>query len=160
MFITNEEIAHQFYELAELLEIEDTDRFRVSAYRNAAIMLENLTEPVALMIERGYDLTTLRTVGKDIAEKIQEIARTGELSMLEDLVQSMPADLIELSRIPGVGAKRVKAIKDKIKPLSADQIYLAAERGELARLPSIGQKIQSVILAHFKRPSHEKPVTR
>jgi len=131
------------------LEIDEANRFRVSAYRNAALTVLNAVEPMAIKVERGDDLSRLPAIGRDIASKIEEILRTGELSTLEDLEHSLPPQLVELSRVRGVGAKRVKIIEDRFAPLSASILRIAANRGDLARLPGIGSKIQDAIKVHF-----------
>jgi len=148
-YVTNKEIADILYDVAELLEIDGADRFRVSAYRNAALTVLNTSEALALKLERDEDLVKLANIGLDIAEKIDEIVRTGELTMLQELEQTLPPQLVELAHIPGMGAKRVKTIQDFIKPLTIAAIKRAALEGELAKLPGIGQKTQNAIRIHF-----------
>lgn len=148
-FITNEEIADIFFNVAELLEIDEANRYRVNAYTNAAITILNASEPLERKVERGEDLAELPTIGRDIALKIEEILRTGELSMLEDLEQTLPPQTVELSHVPGLGAKRVKIIEEQYGPVSSKALHRAARRGELARLPGIGPKIENAIKRHF-----------
>ena len=148
-YVTNKEIADILFNVAELLEIDEANRFRVNAYQNAAVSILNSREAFALKVERGDDLTALPNIGRDISEKIKEILRTGELKMLEELEHTMPPELVELSHVPGIGAKRVKVIEDSLGPLSPDILREAAKRGKLASLPGIGSKIQEAILTHF-----------
>ena len=148
-YITNEEIADIFFNVAELLEIDEANHYRINAYTNAAVTIVNASESLARKVERGEDLTVLPTIGRDIALKIEEIVKTGELSMLEELEQTLPPQTVELSHVPGVGAKRVRLIEDQYGPVSDEVLRRAARRGELARLPGIGPKIQNAIKRHF-----------
>jgi len=148
-YITNEEIADIFFNVAELLEIDDANRYRINAYTNAAITILNASEPLARKVDRGEDLAELPTIGRDIALKIEEIVKTGELSMLEELEQTLPPQTVELSHVPGIGAKRVKIIENQYGPASNRDLRRAARHGELARLPGIGPKIQNAIRRHF-----------
>lgn len=148
-YVTNKEIADILFNVAELLEIDEANRFRVNAYQNAALTVLNSSEALALKVERGDNLTVLPNIGKDISEKIKEILRTGELQMLEALEHTLPPELVELSHVPGVGAKRVKIIEDYLGPLTPEVLREAAKRGKLAGLPGIGAKIQDAIKTHF-----------
>ena len=150
-YVTNKDISDLFFEVAELLEIDDVNRFRVRAYRNAAVSVLNEKEPFAIKVVRGDDLSTLSNIGKDIAEKISEIVRTGELSMLEALEETLPPILVELSHVPGIGAQRVKTIQAFLPNLSQAAIIRAASKNQLLQLPGIGPKIQRAILIHFKK---------
>ncbi len=148
-YVSNKEIADILYNVSELLEIEEANRFRVNAYRNAALTVMNSREPLAKKVERGDDLVALPTIGDEIARHIEEISRTGELTLLEELEHSMSPVLVELSRVPGIGPKRVKTIIDHLGVLSFSGIKSAAESDELARLPGIGTKTAKAIKAHF-----------
>lgn len=149
-YVTNKDIVDILYNVAELLEIDEANRFRVNAYSNAALTVLNASEPMAIKVERGDDLADLPTIGREIALKIEEIVRTGELSMLEELEQTLPPQIVELSRVPGIGAKRVKIIENRYGPLTSAVLKNAARRGDLARLPSIGPKLQEAIMHHFE----------
>jgi DNA polymerase (family 10) len=151
-FVTNGEIAAILYDLAELLEIDGASRFRVNAYRNAALTVTNASHQLAHMLDKNENISKLPNIGRDIAANISEIVRTGELPMLEELEHTMPVELVELSRIPGLGAKRVKTIQDFIGELNARNLFMAARLGRLAELPGIGEKTQAAIKEHY-RPS-------
>lgn len=148
-YVTNKDLADTLFNVAELLEIDEANRFRVSAYRNAALTVLNAGEPLAIKLDRGEDLSCLPNIGEELSAAIVEILRTGELSILEELEQTLPPQLVELSHIPGLGAKRVKIIRQYYQPLTADILKLAAKRGDLARLPGIGPKTQEAIKVHY-----------
>ena len=84
MPVHNADIAAVFDEIADLLEIESANPFRVRAYRNAARTLRDLNQDVAAMIAQGEDVTELPGIGKDLASKIKEIVETGTAAMLEE----------------------------------------------------------------------------
>jgi len=105
MPVHNADIAAVFDEIADLLEIEGANLFRVRAYRNAARTLRDLPGEVAGMVANGEDLTELPGIGKDLAAKIKEIVKTGTAVMLDEHSKTVPATLTELLRIPGLGPK-------------------------------------------------------
>ena len=85
MPIHNADIAAIFEEIADLLEIENSNVFRVCAYRNASRYLQELGKDIRSMVQRGEDLTILPGIGEDLANKIQEIVETGHGSVLDKL---------------------------------------------------------------------------
>ena len=99
--VQNAEIAAMFEELADLLEIESANPFRVRAYRNAAQFVRGHGRSLADLVEQGADLTALPGIGEDLAGKIRTIVDTGRLPMLEDVRQRVPAPLVEMTRIEG-----------------------------------------------------------
>lgn len=149
MPVHNDEIARIFEQLADLLEIDDANPFRVRAYRNAARTLRSLTEEAAELIAAGEDLSTLPAIGKDLAGKIEEVVATGHLEVLEALKQTVPAGLAELTRVPGLGPKRVKALHDKLGVKTPAELRAAVERGRIKELRGFGAKTEAAIVAHF-----------
>ena len=103
MTVHNADIADTFNRLADLLEIEDANPFRVRAYRRAAMTVGDLPKSVAAMVAAGEDLTELPGVGEDLAEKIKEIAETGGLGALKEVEARTPSTLAALTAIPGLG---------------------------------------------------------
>src|SRR6266849_10206042 len=116
----NPDIARLFDEVADLLEIQDANPFRVRAYRNAARTIRDFPEPLTDLVRAGaQDLTEIAGIGDDLAEKITEIVTTGELGLRRQLAKKLPAGLLDLLRIPGLGPKRVKLLYKKLKVKSA-----------------------------------------
>src|SRR6266550_571591 len=112
----NPDIARLFDEVADLLEIQDANPFRVRAYRNAARTIRDFPEPIADLVRAGTkDLTDIAGIGDDLAEKITDIVTTGELPLRKQLANKLPAGLLDLLRIPGLGPKRVKLLYQKLK---------------------------------------------
>src|SRR5213596_4298081 len=112
----NPDIARLFDEVADLLEIQDANPFRVRAYRNAARTIRDFPEPITDLVRAGTkDLTDIAGIGDDLAEKITAIVTTGELPLQKELARKLPAGLLDLLRIPGLGPKRVKLLYKKLK---------------------------------------------
>lgn len=154
----NSEIAEEFYRLAELLEIEGANSFRVRAYRNAARTIENLGEDVARMLARGADLTDLPGIGKDLAGKISKIVNTGHFELLEEVEHRLPASLVELSTIPGLGPKRIKCLHEELGINSPAQLAEAIAAGKLEELPGFGGRLIAKITQTLDR--HKKDQRR
>src|SRR5256885_635377 len=123
----NPDIARLFDEVADLLEIQDANPFRVRAYRNAARTIRDFPEPIAERARSGVkDLTDIPGIGDDLAEKIAAIVTTGELPLRKQLAAKLPAGLLDLLRIPGLGPKRVKLLYKKLKARPARRSNCAA----------------------------------
>ena len=146
MSVHNEDVAAIFDEMADLLEIEEANPFRVRAYRNAARNVRSLGRELAEMVARGEDLTELQGIGKDLAAKIVEIVRTGKARALDKLHHEVPATLEDLLRIPGLGPKRVKHLYDQLGIENLEQLAKAASAGQLQALAGFGAKTEQRIL--------------
>lgn len=110
MPIHNADIAAVFEDIADRLEIQGANPFRIRAYRNAARTLGELPQEARALIEQGEDLTRLPGIGDDLAAKVQEIVTTGRCSLLDRLRRKLPPAVTELLQIPGLGPMRVKAL--------------------------------------------------
>jgi DNA polymerase (family X) len=155
--IHNTEIAQRFQRLADLLEIEGANPFRVRAYRNAARTIEGLPHSVAAMVADGADLTELPGIGKDLAGKIREIVESGHLALLDQVSTHLPGQLAELAAIPGLGPKRVKALYDALGITSVKELEQAARAGNIRRLPGFGAKSEENLLAEIQRRTGREP---
>jgi len=144
----NPDIARLFDEVADLLEIQDANPFRVRAYRNAARTIRDFPEPIAELVRAGTrDLTDIPGIGEDLAEKITEIVTTGELPLRKQLAAKLPAGLLDLLRIPGLGPKRVKLLHKKLKVKSAADLAVALDQGRVQKLKGFGPKIEEKMRA-------------
>lgn len=148
--VHNADVAEVFYRLAELLEIEGANPFRIRAYRRAAATIEDLTEPVAALLARGQDLADLPGIGEDLAGKIAEICRTGRLQLLEDVEARTPSDLARLAQVPGLGPKRVKVLHDALGVNSIEDLARAAAAGRIRDLPRFGEAFEQRLLRDLK----------
>ena len=143
---SNREIAAIFEQIADLLEIEAANPFRVRAYRNAARSVSALTQELAETLPDGEDLTRLPDIGKELAAKIQEIIETGHCRALDKLHGTLPTELSELLHLPGLGPKRVHALYHELDIRSPDQLYEAAQAGRLQSIPGFGAKTEQRLL--------------
>jgi DNA polymerase (family 10) len=144
----NPDIARLFDEVADLLEIQDANPFRVRAYRNAARTIRDYPEPIADLVRAGTkDLTDIAGIGDDLAEKITAIVTTGELPLRKQLASKLPAGLLDLLRIPGLGPKRVKLLYKKLKVKSAADLAAALDKGRIQKLKGFGPKMEEKMRA-------------
>src|SRR5436189_4888516 len=144
----NPDIARLFDEVADLLEIQDANPFRVRAYRNAARTIRALPEPIADRVRAGTkDLTEIAGIGDDLAEKIADIVTTGELPLRNQRASKLPAGLLDLLRIPGLGPKRVKLLYKKLKVKSAADLATAIDKGRGQKLKGFGPKMEEKMRA-------------
>lgn len=157
---TNAEIAESLQRIADLLEIQGENVFRIRAYRNAARTVSELPEGVAAMIGRGEDLTELPGIGEDLAGKITELARTGHVPLLDRLARRLPGELAEMMRLPGLGPKRVGLLHQKLHIKTLAELRAAAAAGRLQDVPGIGKKTEKAILDALERVDHEEKRTR
>jgi DNA polymerase (family X) len=142
---SNVDIAKVFDEIADLLEIQDGNPFRVRAYRNAARTVEGLGDSIGEMIAKGENVTELPGIGKELAAKIREILDTGTCAALEELRQQLPPTITTLLRIPGLGPKRVQALYRNLDISTPEQLYAAVLEGKVRALAGFGEKTESTI---------------
>ena len=146
MPIHNADIAKRFEEAADLLEIKGDNPFRIRAYRNAARVIEDLPHELAAMVEQEQPLSDLPGIGKDLAEKIQEIVTTGTAPALDKLRSELPPHITDLLNIPGLGPKRVRTLYKDLAVVDLDSLKQAAEEGKIRDLPGLGKKTEQHIL--------------
>lgn len=143
----NADVARLFEELADLLELDGANSFRVRAYRNAARTIEGLSADIAAIVEREpAELQQLDGIGKDLADKIVVIVRTSQLPQLEELKAKIPAGVVQMLRIPGLGPKKVAALFKELGLETLDALKQAAEAGRIAELKGFGKKTEQSIL--------------
>ena len=143
----NIDIARTFDEVADLLEIQGANPFRARAYRTAARTIGAWNTPVASLVEKNdHALEALPGIGEDLAGKIAELCRTGELSLLKELTRETPESLVTLLRIPGVGPKRARLIFSKLGVKTLPQLEQAGKAGRLSALPGLGPVAERAIL--------------
>lgn len=161
MALSNSEIADLFDQLADLLDIEGENPFRVRAYHNAARTIRSQPKSLAEMIAAGEDLTELPGIGEAIAKKIETIVQTGRLPQLEQVLARTPKSLVELLKIEGLGPKRVKILFSLLNIKTLEDLERAVRGGKVRQLPGFGPKTEELILRHLQKPSrHEQRFLR
>jgi DNA polymerase (family 10) len=143
----NPEIARTLEEVADILEIQNANTFRIRAYRNAVRTVETVTVPLRRWVEEKRQLTDLPGIGKEMASHIQEMVETGTLGFRDELLAEVPRSLIELMRLPGLGPKKARRVWDELEIGSVDELEAAAKEGRIATLSGFGAKSQEKILA-------------
>lgn len=156
MPVTNADIAEILDRIAELLELEGANPFRIRAYRNAARTVTGLPHAVTSMLAEGADLSALPGIGKDLAAKITEIAKTGHLRFLEEIEDRTPPGLAKLLGVPGLGPKRVQALYTALGIDDLDKLAAAAKAGRLRKLSGFGAKSEEKILAALQTRGAEE----
>ncbi len=146
MPIHNADIAAIFEEIAELLEIQNANPFRVRAYRNAARMIGEFGREAAAVIAAGQELPKIPGIGADLLAKIHEIVTTGRCGFLDELRRQLPPTITELLHIPGLGPKRVKMLYDSLQVETLEQLAKVAQAGRIRELPGFGEKTERMIL--------------
>ncbi len=142
MPVRNADIAAIFEEIADLLEIDGANVFRIRAYHNAARILKELGKDVRTMVQKGEDLTRLPGIGADLAAKIKEIVDTGRCKTLDDLHERLPPAMVQLLKIPGLGPKRVRALYRELGIQTLEQLRRAVREHRIQGLPGFGEKTE------------------
>jgi DNA polymerase (family X) len=149
--IHNSEIAAIFSHIADLLEIEEANPFRVRAYRKAARTIRGYPRSMGDLLEEDRDLTQLSGIGEELAGKIREIVETGNLAQLERIEQRTPAGLAKMLEVKGLGPRKVQRLHSALGITSLDQLRDAAESGQLRELDGFGAKSEQNILKELAR---------
>lgn len=148
--MTNADIAAAFEHVADLLEYEGQNAFRIRAYRTAARTIGTLVEPLAgVRGDPNRRLTDLDGIGADLAAKIEVLLDTGRLPLLDELQARVPAVAFELMRVPGLGPKKAKSLVDQLGIGSLQELKAACREGRVAGLKGFGAKTQAAILGNI-----------
>jgi len=140
----NREVARILYEVADLLELEGVE-FKPRAYRRAAQAVESCPVPIEELVREGR-VTELPGVGKSIAEKIEEIVKTGKLRYHEELKKKLPVDLHSLTQVEGVGPRIAKLLYEHLGVRNLDDLERAAKEHRIRTIPGLGPKVEEKIL--------------
>lgn len=158
--MTNSDISAVFDHVADLLEYQGGNVFRVRAYRNAARTISVMVESLAsVRSDPGRKLTDIDGIGVDLAGKIETLLDTGRLPLLDDLEAKIPAVVFKLMRVPGLGPKKVKALVDELRVDSLDALEQACREGRVRDVKGFGEKTQAAILENIgfaKSPEHDR----
>ena len=155
MAVHNASIAETLRHVADLLEIEGANPFRIRAYRRAAQTVEDLPQSAAKMVAEGKTLAGLPGIGKDLAGKITEIVSTGRLGALAEIEARTPTTLAALTTVPGLGPKRVHRLHEALGIKTFKDLERAARTHKIRELRGFTAKTEETILAEIER-SHER----
>ncbi|MCA8412541.1 MAG: DNA polymerase/3'-5' exonuclease PolX [Burkholderia multivorans] len=146
MRIHNAECAAVFAEIADMLEIQGANPFRVRAYRNAARTIADYGRDIPSMLADGGELVRIPSIGPDLASKLREIAQTGTCELQQTLRRALPGAIVQLLDVPGLGAKRVKALHDALRIETLEQLRVETKNGHVRALPGFGAKTEAQLL--------------
>ncbi|MGB6032663.1 MAG: DNA polymerase/3'-5' exonuclease PolX [Bacteroidota bacterium] len=138
-------VASVLDEMATLLELQGANPFKSRAFQNASRAVEGLTQDLGSLVESG-EITSIKGIGKSIAEIIGDLVRTGSSREYETLRKSFPAGVLEMLAIQGLGPKKVKILYEKLNLETLEQLEKAAKADKLAVLEGFGKKTQENIL--------------
>lgn len=157
MPVLNSDIARSLDKLADLIELEGGNPFRIRAYRNAARVVGELPRSVLAMTATGEELAELPGIGEDLAEKIETLAKTGHLGVLDEMEHKTPPGLLALLEVPGLGPKRVRALYDKLGIHSLADLVASAKAAKIRELSGFGAKTEQRILQEAEKRAEVAP---
>ncbi len=142
----NRDIAGYCERLANLLEIDGANPFRVRAWRNAAETMAGLSQSVADLVESDIDLTEYPHIGRDIAEGVRTLVTTGHLPPLDEIARRVPPELADLMQVQGLGPKGVKALYEQFQLHTLDDLERVAREGRVRELSGFGARKEAALL--------------
>ena len=148
--VNNAEIAAVFDHVADLLEYQGGNVFRVRAYRNAARLVKGTVEPLAKICQSAdRSLTDLEGIGDDLAAKIKTLLSGQSLPLLKQLESEVPRVAFDLMRVPGLGPKKAKLLVESLTIDSLHDLADACREGRVRDLKGFGAKTEATILANL-----------
>src|SRR4051794_39006699 len=144
----NADVAAAFDLIADILEFQGANSFRVRAYRSASRTIHDLSEPIAkICCDPERELTDIPGVGAELSAKIRTLVETGKLAMLEELQAKVPPSVLTLLRIPGMGPKKAAMLHKELGITSLEELKAACEAQKVRALKGFGEKTEATILA-------------
>ena len=145
--MTNLKLAEIFYEMADILEMQNV-QWKPRAYRQAARAIDSLEGDIEKIFKKGglKILEEIPGVGEGIAKKIIEFLKTGKIKEYERLKKSIPGHIDVLMKIPGMGPKKVKKLNKILKISTVAQLKKAAQQHKIAAIPGFGKESEQDIL--------------
>jgi len=155
--VKNREVADLLYQMAELLELQAANRFKIIAYSKAARAIESLQEDINKVC-REKRLQSIPGVGKAIAQKVEEYLKTGQIETHQELLAKTPPGLAQLLQISGLGPKTIFMLHEKLNISNLEELEKAAKEHSIRRLPRMGPTRETNILKSIER--YKKRSTR
>ena len=148
--MTNKAIAQQLKLAGNLVELTGGNQFKARAFGSAARAVEKLEEPASDLAKAGT-LVEAQGIGKSMARDIAELAETGELASVTEMLAAIPPGLLDVLKVKGLGPKKVRALWQEIDITSLDDLEAAAVAGRIASLPGFGKKTAENVLASIEK---------
>jgi DNA polymerase (family 10) len=144
--MTKKDVIQLLEKIATYMELKGENTFKVSAYRKAAQSLEIDERP----LEEIEDVTELKGIGKGVGDVIDEYRQTGESTTLADLEQEVPAGLVPLLKIQGLGSKKIAKLYKELNITDKEALQNACEQGKVSELSGFAKKTEKNILEAVK----------
>jgi DNA polymerase (family X) len=148
--MTNRNIARILKETAALIELTGGNTFRARAFESAARTIDSLEESVAQKSAAGR-LTEIAGIGAGLAAQIGEVLERGSFDLRDELLEKVPAGLLQVLRVKGLGVKKVKVLWERLGIISLDGLEAAANEGRIAGLEGFGKKTEQKIADEIAR---------
>ncbi len=142
----NKAIANVFYEVADLMEINGDDSFRIRSYRRAAEAIEGWPQQVAQLVSEPKQLLEVPGIGKGMAANIVELCQDGRLKAHQELLEKYRPSMLELLKIQGLGPKTISLIWSAFQVSDLEGVEKLAREGKLRELPRLSEKSEQKIL--------------
>jgi len=146
--LSNADVARVLYLISEMLDLLGKDTFKIRAYQRAARSIELMPIEVSRVYKKGgiKGLEGISGVGESIAEKIEELLKTGKLGYYEDLKKRVPVQVDLLMKIPGIGPKKIKKLNKALGIKTIGDLRKAAKAHKIAKVPGFGEESEKDIL--------------
>src|SRR5437762_124793 len=142
----NRSVDAVFYEVADLMEINNDDSFRIRSYRRAAEAIESLPQPVSELVSDPKKLLEVPGIGKAMCAHLQELFRVGKLSLHSELLEKYRPSMLELLKIQGLGPKTIALLWSAYQVCDLAGVEKLAREGKIQELPRMGEKQEKKIL--------------
>lgn len=151
--LDNPAVARVLNDIAGILEFKDENAFKIRSYRTAAETIDAIQDQVAELAERGgaAELQKIQGIGKGISAQIVEIIETGKSSYFEELTRDLPASVLDLRRVSGIGLKTAQLLYRDFGIKSLSELKVFAEGGGLTSVPGLGEKSAARLKASLAR---------
>lgn len=143
---TNRVIADRFDEIAQLLELDQANPYRVQAYRRVAGIIRTLPQDLTKLVRTNTSLEDIPGIGEDSAAKIREIVLTGSSHFLDKIARQVPIGLRRLQRVRGLGPKRIKSLYENLGIKTLSELRRAARTHRLQQVRGFGPVIEQQVL--------------
>jgi DNA polymerase (family 10) len=155
--VDNAEVARVLQQIADMLEFKNENPFKFRSYQMAAETIGSMATPVTDIVARGGagELQKIPGIGKTISTQILEILQTGESLYFEELTRDVPATVLDLRRVSGIGLKTAQLLYRDFGINSLDQLKSFAEGGGLASVPGLGEKTVARVKSSLTRLSEK-----
>lgn len=148
----NSEIARTFRRLADLLELRGENHFKVRSYRTAADTIEDVSEPLAEMLEKGGPaaLRELPGIGEAISRKIADLVATGSFKLWDEVRREIPESVLDLLEVDGIGLKTLQVLYHQFQLTNLSDFARFVDGGGLDSVPGMGEKLRQRIGASLR----------